>query len=36
MTDSSIVTQLPLWPFTPEMQKGAVKPPDLHTLAELP
>jgi hypothetical protein len=36
MTDLSIVTQLPLWPFSPEAQKTSVKPPDLHTLAQLP
>lgn len=36
MTDISIVTQLPLWTFTPESQKPSVKPPDLHTLAQLP
>lgn len=36
MTDVSIVTQLPLWSFTPETQKTSVKPPDLHTLAQLP
>ncbi len=36
MTDSAIVTQLPLWAFTPDTQKISVKPPDLHTLAALP
>ena len=36
MTDVSIVTQLPLWSFTPETQKTSIKPPDLHTLAQLP
>lgn len=36
MTDSSIVTQLPLWPFSPEGQKTSVKPPDLHTCWQLP
>lgn len=36
MTDTSIVTQLPLWPFSPEAQKTSVKPPDLHTLWQLP
>ena len=36
MTDIPIVTQLPLWPFSPEAQKTSVKPCDLHTLAQLP
>ena len=36
MTDVPIVTQLPLWPFSPEAQKTSVKPPDLHTLWQLP
>jgi len=35
MTDSPIVTQLPLWPFSPEGQKTSVKPPDLHTAWQL-
>jgi len=36
MTDSTIVTQLPLWSLTPDTQKITVKPPDLHTLGSLP
>ena len=32
MTDSSIVTQLPLWSFAPKVQKTSVNPTDLHTL----
>lgn len=36
MPDDSIVTQLPLWTFSPEMQKPSEKPPDLHTLWQLP
>ena len=36
MTDTSIVTQLPLWTFSPESQKTSVKPMDLHTLWQLP
>ena len=36
MPDQSIVTQLPLWTFSPEAQKLSVKPPDLHTLWQLP
>lgn len=36
MPDAPIVTQLSLWPFTPETQKPSEKPPDLHTLWELP
>ena len=36
MTDSPIVTQLPLWPFSPEGQKTSEKPPDLHTAGQLP
>ena len=36
MPDSTIVTQLPLWTFSPEAQKHSVKPPDLHTLWQLP
>lgn len=35
MPDQPIVTQLPLWPFTPETQKTSEKPPDLHTLWQL-
>jgi hypothetical protein len=36
MPDVPIVTQLPLWPFAPAMQKTALKRPDLHTLWQLP
>jgi hypothetical protein len=36
MLDASIVTQLPLWTFTPETQKTSEKPPDLHTGWQLP
>lgn len=32
MTDSSIVTQLPLWTFAPHVRKSSVNPSDLHTL----
>ncbi len=36
MTDPSIVTQLPLWTFTPDARKTSEKPVDLHTLWQLP
>jgi hypothetical protein len=36
MTDSSIVTQLPLWPFVPETLRTSEKPPDLHIAWQLP
>jgi hypothetical protein len=36
MLDAPIVTQLPLWPFSPEGQKTSEKPPDLHTAGQLP
>lgn len=36
MPDPTMVTQLPLWTFAPESQKTSVKPPDLHTLWQLP
>ena len=36
MSDQLVVTQLPLWPFTPETQKTSEKPPDLHSLWQLP
>ncbi|CAG0943561.1 hypothetical protein ANRL1_01388 [Anaerolineae bacterium] len=32
MTDTSIVTQLPLWDFAPKLQKSSEKQADLHTL----
>ncbi len=36
MTDPSIITQLPLWPLPPYLQKSPGKPLDLHTLAAFP
>lgn len=36
MPDTPIETQLPLWPFVPETLKTSEKPPDLHTLWQLP
>lgn len=36
MTDTSIVTQLPLWTFAPKVQKASGKPSDLHTLWQFP
>lgn len=36
MLDATIVTQLPLWSFSPEGQKTSAKPPDLHTCWQLP
>ncbi len=36
MTGSPIVTQLPLWTFSPESKKTSVKPLDLRTLWQLP
>ena len=36
MTDTPIVTQLPLWDFAPKLQKTSEKQPDLHTLWQFP
>ena len=36
MLDTTIVTQLPLWGLARNLRKNGPKPPNLHTLVQLP